>query len=94
MSAFKFYKDDDIYYTPKGTGKAVKAFSVVNVDENGLATELNLESGAPTASEALNVGIQKTGATSGTISKSGTIVLTHGHKQTSPNYTEERDYDY
>lgn len=94
MSKFKFKEGQPVYHTPKHTNEAVIAFTVASVNEDGQATELRMESGAPTASESLNIAIQKTGATSGTIGQDGEkILLSHGHKATSPYYSEDRDYN-
>lgn len=93
MSEFTFEKGQPIYYTPEHTGKAVIAFTVASVNDDGQAMELELKEGAPTPSVALNIGIKRTGATSGTIHQnSGNILLSHGHKATSPYYNESRDF--
>lgn len=93
MSEFTFEKGQPIYYTPEHTGKAVIAFTVASVNDDGQAMELELKEGAPTPSAALNIGIKKTGATSGTLDQnSGNIVLSHGHKPTSPYFDEGRHF--
>lgn len=93
MSAYQFEEGQSIYYTPKNCGEAKKAFTVASVNDEGLALSLTLESGAPTPSEALNVALNKTGATSAVLGKDDySIELTHGHRPTSPHYTESRNF--
>lgn len=94
MSEFTFKENDPIYFTPKNSGKTAIAFTVASVNEEGQATQVKLAQGAPSASEALNLAIKTTGATSGTLSKhdANSIDLSHGRKATSPYYTEERNF--